>query len=150
MRKFWLSSEKLFILFWWILIIFMKKLSCDLCNKKIHNICVKFRWLGWAENRSIENIVHSNNASMKLNTCFEEIQQNAILLISKSIVDIWNNIEQCQRKNEVISLNVFLLRIKSFFTLFHSFEGNQRKIKRKVQKVSNVSIFNFMNDKINN
>jgi hypothetical protein len=52
-------------------------------KQKVHNVHVKFRKLCWTESRSIWNIVHSNNALMKWNTCFEEIQQNVIFLISK-------------------------------------------------------------------
>jgi hypothetical protein len=34
---------------------------------------------------------------MKLNTCFEEIQQNTFLLAQKEEAISENNIEQCQR-----------------------------------------------------
>jgi hypothetical protein len=38
-------------------------------TQKMHNVFFKFRWLGWAENISIRNIVHSNDALMKWKIC---------------------------------------------------------------------------------
>jgi hypothetical protein len=58
-------------------------------------------------------------------------------LFQKEEIISENNIEQCQRENKVTSLNVLLLKIKSFLHYFiHSMLNKERK-----KKVSNIVIF---------